>query len=110
MTKYASFTELMGTDGPKHTDLKLDNGMVVEVKGLTRFEYSLAGKTIQQEGVDINEFECKVIEFGLVVPKLTLDQVKEWRKIESTEIVDEVMNEIMKLSGKRNDADKSDVS
>lgn len=111
MTEYASLADLLSTQGPDTEDIKLVNGMAVQVRGLTRYEYSLAGKVANNgDSVDIIKFENLVISYGMQQPKLTPDQVLEWSKIENTEVIDGIMNTIMRLSGKRDDAEKSGLS
>lgn len=107
MTEYASFDDLNTAEELATEDVTLPNGKVVKVRGLSRFEYMLAGK--DNDG-DANKFENQFLRFGLVEPKLTVEQAEKWRKTANTKVVGPVSEAIRRLSGLGDDADKSDVS
>jgi hypothetical protein len=104
--EYASFDELIEDEaGPQ--DVPLGGGRTVQVRGLSRFEWFLAGK--DTDG-DANAFEVKMITMGLVTPKLSGKQVEAWRKRPGTvPDLSAVSDKIRELSGIGEGADKSSV-
>jgi hypothetical protein len=110
MTDVASFEDLTGGVA-EIVSVTLAGGKSVRVRGLSRYEYMLAGKQSQAGGeTDVNAFEGLIVHYGLVEPKLTRSQVEAWQKAPGRSAdfarVDE---EIMRLSGIREGADKSDL-
>lgn len=108
MTEYASAEDLFEPteeDGPK--DVALSSGRVVLVRGLSRYEWFLAGKTTDG---DANDFETKMIAMGLVSPAMTEKQVEKWRKKPGTVAdLNAVSDRIRELSGAGEGADKSNT-
>jgi hypothetical protein len=110
MSEIASFEDLTGGEA-ETTPVVLSSGKTVRVRGLSRYEYMLAGKQSQVDGeTDVNLFEGLIVHYGLVEPKLSRGQVEAWQKAPGRSadfaLVDE---EIMRLSGLREGADKSDL-
>jgi hypothetical protein len=110
MTEIASFEDLTGGEAEIVT-VELSGGKSVRVRGLSRYEYMLAGKQSQVDGeTDVNAFEGLIVRYGLVEPKLSGGQVEAWQKAPGRSadfaLVDE---KIMELSGLREGADKSDL-
>lgn len=107
MTEYANFESLTagGEDGP--VDIPLSGGRVVQVRGLSRYEWFLAGKGTDG---DANAFETRMITMGLSAPKLSDKQVDAWRKTPGTVAdLSAVSDRIRELTGIDEGADKSDV-
>lgn len=108
MSEYASFEDLMANPMSQETqDVELNNGMVVKVRGLTRYEYMMCGKNMEGDSA---LFERRALMYGIVEPSLSLGQVESWQKSVGFKVVAPVQDAIMILSGVREDADKSDVS
>lgn len=106
-TEYASADDLLSGDDVGPVDVTLPSGRTVQVRGLSRYEYFLAGKTTEGDG---NAFEVQVIKMGMVAPAMTQAQVEKWRKRPGV-IADvaAVSNRIRDLSGAGEGADKSSV-
>jgi hypothetical protein len=107
MTEYASIDDLAGEDVAEHTrDVKLANGFIVKVRGLSRFELMAHGK-----GTDDNALvERRNIAACMVEPKMTVAQVEEWQKKTSAGGALRMISEVIRdLSGLGEGADKSRV-
>jgi hypothetical protein len=111
VTEYASFEDLTsGAEASK--EVTLTNGRKVRVRGLSRYEYMLAGKTANATGgsLDPGVFEALIVHFGMVEPKLSEGQVEAWQKSPGGNVdFHRVDREIMELSGFGEGADKSDL-
>lgn len=110
MSDIASFEDL--TSGTEETtELKLQGGKSVRLRGISRYEYMLASKAMLAEGGgDLAKFESMVVDFGLVEPNLSLGQVTAWMKSPGAlKDFQSVHEAIMELSGLRAGADKSDL-
>ncbi|GGN40546.1 hypothetical protein FHR83_007012 [Actinoplanes campanulatus] len=110
MSEIASFEDLTGGEAESIT-VELAGGKTVRVRGLSRYEYMLAGKQSQRNGeTDVNQFEGQIVHYGMVEPALSLGQVEAWQKApgRSADFA-RVEREIMRLSGLGEDADKSDL-
>ncbi len=111
MTEYASFDDLLGSSELLEDDVKLPNGMVVRVKALTRYEYTLSLKKASNNGeVDMPELEISLLRFGMMNPKLDANQAEKWIKTSPAGTVNTVLTKIRDLSKLGEDAEKSDVS
>lgn len=111
MTEYADFSSIMAGNSIQEEDLKLSNGVVVRVKGLTRYEYTLTLKISNTSGgVDMSTLERSLVMYGMVTPKLDKKQTEEWYKVAPAGIMDPIIDCIRRLSGLKDDADKSEVS
>lgn len=108
MTEYVSADDLLGgEDTDLAEDVAMPSGRTFRVRGLSRFEWFLAGKVSSGEA---DSFEVEMIAMGLVEPKLTKKQVEAWRKRPGTvRDISAVSDRIRILSGVGDDADKSDV-
>ena len=107
MTEYASADDLLAEVEESSTDVPLPSGKTVRVRGLSRFEWFLAGKG--SDG-DANAFETRLVEMGMVAPPMTEKQVEKWRKRPgSMPDVSAASDVIRKLSGMNEGADKSNL-
>lgn len=108
MTEYASAEDLCeATEEDAPRDVALPSGKVVAVRGLSRFEWFLAGKTTDG---DANGFETRMVAMGMVAPAMTEKAVEKWRKRPGTVAdLSAVSDRIRELSGAGDGADKSDV-
>lgn len=109
MTEYASLEDLdtAAGDDPYH-DLVLPSGLTVCVRGLSRYEWFLAGKNAPDG--DANAFETQMIAMGMMTPAMTVKQAEAWRKRPGAmRDVDAASGLIRKLSGQGDEADKSGV-
>lgn len=104
----ASFEDLTsGADG--FETVKLASGKAVRVRGLSRYEYLLAGKRMNGQEQDIGAFEVAITQLGLVEPKLTPGQVLAWQKSAGAfQDFQRVHEAIARLCGIGEGADKSD--
>lgn len=107
MTEYADFGALVNASDLHEEDLTLKNGMRVKIKGFSRYEYMLALKNA--EG-DPGLIERRIIKFGMVEPRLTIEQVEQWVSSSPSGVIEDVSEGIRRLSRMGEDADKSDVS
>lgn len=107
MTEYASLDDLTADTGEESTpDVLLPSGKTVRVRGLSRFEWFLAGKGNNDS--DPNIFETRMVAMGMVAPPMTEKQVEKWRKRPgSSPDVGVVSDRIRDLSGHGEGADKS---
>lgn len=111
MTEYAAFEDILGTTELDVEDVTLPNGKVVQVKGLSRYEYMLAVKASSNGSeIDGGKLERGFIKLGMLQPKLNDAQVETWTKSTNNSVVSAVTDVIRKLSGMDDDAEKSDVS
>lgn len=109
MTEYASFEELTAGVAVSE-DVSLTGGGKVLVRGLSRYEYMLASKVMADGSADVAGFEVKVTFFGLLEPKLSEAQVAAWQKSPGAFSDFQAVHEaVMRLSGLREGADKSDL-
>lgn len=107
MTEYASFESLAAADEDGPVDVALSGGRIVQVRGLSRYEWFLAGKGTDG---DPNAFETRMVAMGLAEPKLSEKQVDAWRKRPGTvPDLSAVSDRIRQLTGIDEGADKSDV-
>lgn len=109
MTEYASVDDLTAETGEDATpDIPLPSGKTVRVRGLSRFEWFLAGKGNNDS--DPNVFETRMVAMGMVAPPMTEKQVEKWRKRPgSSPDVGVVSDKIRELSGHGEGADKSNL-
>lgn len=109
MTEYADFDSLLGPEGADDADdVTLPSGKTVRVRGLSRFEWFLAGKKAGDG--DANAFETVMISMGMVAPALSEKQVERWRKKPGTMAdLGKVSDAIRRLTGVDEGADKSDL-
>jgi len=109
VTEYASIDDLTAETGEESApDVLLPSGKTVRVRGLSRFEWFLAGKG-NTDG-DPNVFETRMVAMGMVAPPMTEKQVEKWRKRPgSSPDVGIVSDRIRELSGHGEGADKSDL-
>jgi predicted lipoprotein len=110
MSEIASFEDLTGGEA-EIVSVDLAGGKSVRVRGLSRYEYMLAGKQSQVDGeTDVNAFEGLIVLYGTVEPKLSRGQVEAWQKAPGRSAdFHRVDREIMRLSGLNEGADKSDL-
>ncbi len=110
MSEIASFEDLTSGEEEIHT-VELSNGKCVRVRGLSRYEYMLAGKQSQVNGeTDVNVFENLIVHYGLVEPKLSKGQVEAWQKTPSKNAdFAKVDKRIMQLSALDEGAEKSNL-
>jgi hypothetical protein len=107
MTEYANVDDLTTEDEQSTPDVVLPSGKTVRVRGLSRFEWFLAGKN--SDG-DANVFETRMVAMGMVTPAMTEKQAEKWRKRSgSSPDVSAVSDKIRELSGHGEGADKSDL-
>lgn len=107
MAEYATFDDLAGGDDDGPVDLTLPSGRIVQVRGLSRYEWFLAGKETSGEP---NGFEAYMISIGMTAPKLSRKQVDTWRRRPGTVRDLAVLSDrIRELTGIDEGADKSDV-
>lgn len=107
---YASLDDLLAATegGPVGEDVTLPSGRKIRVKGLSRFEWFLAGKTSDGDG---NAFESIMIRMGMVRPEMTADQADAWRKMPGqVRDIAVAVDRIKHLSGVDEGAAKSDVA
>lgn len=106
---YAGADDLVGADeGDDAEDLLLPSGRKVRVRGLSRYEWFLAGKN-SPEG-DPNLFETEIITMGLVTPAMTKAQVNRWRRRPGTyPDLSVLCDKIRSLTGVDEGAQKSDL-
>jgi len=109
MTEYADFDALLGPEAVDDADdVVLSGGRTVRVRGLSRFEWFLAGKKVPDG--DANAFETVLISMGMVAPEMTEKQAEKWRKQPGTyPDVSKVSDAIRRLTGVDEGADKSDL-
>lgn len=107
-TYFASEADLLADDIKEATvEVQLPTGQLVLIRGLSRFELHLHGKIADGDSAEI---ERRNIAACLVVPKLTLDQVREWQKRTAAGGAFRQLSEhIRDLSGLGEGADKSDL-
>lgn len=106
---YADADDLVsGGDGDDAEDLVLPSGRKVRVRGLSRYEWFLAGKNAP-EG-DPNLFETEIISMGMVAPAMTKGQVVKWRRRPGTyPDLSVVSDKIRTLTGVDEGAAKSNI-
>lgn len=103
--QYASFDDIIAkVTQDNEEDFTTSYGLTVRLRGLTRAEHLWSGKTD-----DRTEMEVRVLTKGLVKPKLTVPQIKEWQSSGSSKSVSEITNRIGELSGLIEGAEKSDL-
>lgn len=103
--EYASFEDLTAVEEDGPVDVDLSGGRKVQVRGLSRYEWFLAGKDTNGDG---NAFEVEMIAMGLVEPKLSKGQVDAWRRRAGTVAdISRVSDRIRELTGIDEGADKS---
>lgn len=107
MTEYASADDLVAESEESSEDVALPSGKTVRVRGLSRYEWFLAGK-MSSDG-DPNAFETSMVQMGLVTPSMSPKQVEAWRKRpgKSPDLA-AVSGKIRELSGHGEGAAKSD--
>ncbi len=109
MTEYASFDDLLDHEAVTE-DVTLQSGKVVQVRGLSRYEYMLASAVMADGSNDVPGFEVRIVLYGLAAPKLTEKQVASWQRTPGAFADFQSVHEaIMRLSGLREGADKSTV-
>lgn len=106
MTEYASLADLTtprsGTDsGMPEDDVTLDNGRVVRVRGLSRWE-TLKGKDVDDRVL----WEAYVVSTGMVTPAMTAEQVEGWQKTSLPAELEPVTDRIAELSGMDDGAER----
>lgn len=106
---YAGADDLVdGAAGDDAEDLVLPSGRKVRVRGLSRYEWFLAGKNAP-EG-DPNLFETQIIAMGLIIPAMTPAQVGRWRRRPGTYPDLSVLSDkIRTMTGVDEGAAKSDI-
>lgn len=96
MTEYASATDLTEyTAEDEAEDFTLANGLTVRVRGLTRTEHLWIGKGTD----DAAEIEARMLSKALLMPPMTLEQIKEWQKSGASKAVSEISDKVRELSG-----------
>ncbi len=109
MTEYAGFDDLLDHEAVSE-DIALASGKVVQVRGLSRYEYMLASAVMADGSKDVPGFEVRIVLYGMVTPKLSEAQVKKWQRTPGAFADFQAVHEaIMRLSGLREGADKSSV-
>jgi hypothetical protein len=110
MSEYASLESFISPNLEiTYEDVKLVNGSVVKVKGLTRFEYNLAYKNVTKDSVDTLKVEQLLLRYGMVEPKITVEQAEKLQKETEFSYLQPIVQAIMRLSNITNDAEKSNV-
>lgn len=111
MPEYATLDALMHADTIGQEDLTLPNGLVVTVKGMSAFERKLLykGAVDNQGNLDAALIETRIIKYGMVNPKLSMDQAEEWMKKTLPSVIDAVTGKVRDLSGMGEGAEKSEV-
>lgn len=111
MTEYASFDDLVTTaeESEAGEDLTLPSGKVIRVCGLSRQQWFQVGKMSNNGDPDAGE--AKILELGIVAPKLKAREVHAWRaKRGASADVDAAVQRIRELTGLGEGAQKSRVS
>lgn len=104
---YASIDDLFGHDvaGVDTEDVVLPGGLVVRVRGLTRFELLNNGK-----GADSTQLiEARNVATCMVEPRLTVEQVERWQRSSAPPVLGKLSEAIRRLSGMGEGAEKSGV-
>ncbi|GIE46206.1 hypothetical protein [Actinoplanes lobatus] len=106
--EYASADDLLAEiEEESGADVALPSGKTVRVRGLSRYEWFLAGK-LSPDG-DGNVFETHMVQMGLVAPSMSAAQVEAWRKRPGrAPDLGAVSDKIRELSGHGEAAQKSD--
>lgn len=101
---YASAADLGAESGlPEAKDVTLSTGLVVKVRGLSRYELLLNGKGTE----DIGLIERRNVACCMVEPKMNLAQVEAWQRNSRPADLGKVTDAIRDLSGLAEGADKS---
>ncbi len=105
--RFATFETLTAVDAVTVTeDVELEDGSLVRVRGLTRYEIQLHGKG----DPDSTTVEARNLAACIVEPKLSVEQVKAWSaRCAAGGDVATVSRRIHDLSGLGERADKSNV-
>lgn len=90
---------------PELEDVKLANGKYVRVRGLSRAELLWTGKGTD----DPAEIEQRTVSVCMVVPTMTVQQVKAWQESSQAPDLGMVTAAIRDLSGLGQGAAKSEV-
>jgi len=110
MSKYATLDELTSGLELDVEDVKIGGGKTVQVKGLTRYEYSLALKNSVDNGsVNMVVLETNLLRFGMSNPELDMNQAENFMKKASAGAIDPILKAIRRLSNLSDDAEKSNV-
>ncbi len=112
--EYADFDDLTTPSeeeaGEEGKDLVLPSGKKVRVRGLSRYEWFMVGKSGGQ-GQDGDAAEATLLRLGMVTPKLTVAQAEKWRKTPGQMAdIGVVSDRIRQLTGVEQGAQKSAVS
>jgi hypothetical protein len=106
MTEYASLADLTADQLSDHTeDVPYGAGLVVKVRGMSRFEMMLSRKDTDDAG----EIERRMLSYCLLEPKITVKQAEAWQKGTDPMALVPVTEAIRRLSKLGEGADKSDV-
>lgn len=105
MATYAKIDDLFGNGEVDMEDVELGNGIVVRVRGLTRYELLLNAKNVE----DAAEIECRNLVTCMVEPKMTHEQVTKWQQSSPPGVIGKVTDAIRRLSGLGEGQPKSDV-
>lgn len=81
----------------------------VEIKnlGMVRVRSISRGEFVRIREMDLTEFETQLVAMGLVEPRLTEDEVKEWRDSVTPHVFDDLAGEILRVSGLRKALDEA---
>lgn len=106
MTEYASYEDIIEKAvNDNEEDFTTSTGLLVRVRGLTRAEHLWSSNAND----DRLELEARVISKGMVEPKLSREQVKNWQAKGNSKSVSEISEKIGNLSGFFEGADKSSL-
>jgi len=110
MSDFSSVDDLLEGDVINEEDVTLPNGKKIRVKGLSAFERKLVYKNAVNDGqVDIALVETRLLRYGIVQPKLSMDQAEKWMAVSLSGTIDVVTEKIRTLSGMGEGAEKSKV-
>lgn len=105
--RYASADDLLREQEVETRDVKLPDGRLVKVRGLTRIELILSGKG----DPDADEVERRNVSTCLLLPRMTKAQVGKWQcQPGSVMALARITTAIRDLSGLGEGAQKSDVA
>lgn len=106
MGEYASLDDLVNVGVDNTEDVEVTPGVIVKVRGLTRYELLLNAKGVDGDGAMI---ERRNLVTCMVEPKLSLQQAEKWQKSSMPGVIGKVTDAIRRLSGLGADAPKSSV-
>jgi hypothetical protein len=91
------------TVGRPPVKFTLPDGEVILIRGMTH------GESFQARTDDPDERYDYMIHFGLVEPKLSLEDARAWRQGDDAGVIESVCHRVMELSGLAEGAGKSGV-